>query len=124
MDAFSYSQDAATRAAQIAAVRLYSQQVRDRAARMRAQSRAVQSRLGENSASFDPRLSLRERQALRLLATGLATKEIAARMAISVNTANYHLANVYRKLGTHGRVAAANAYARMVRPETILPPGD
>lgn len=44
------------------------------------------------------------------MSRGLTTKDLAVQLGITVNTANYYLANVYRKLGAHSRVAAANAY--------------
>jgi DNA-binding NarL/FixJ family response regulator len=44
------------------------------------------------------------------LARGLANKEIAARLHISVPTVERHVANVYAKIGGRGR-ARATAYA-------------
>jgi len=55
-------------------------------------------------------LTEREVEVLRLLAGGLANKEIAARLFISVPTVERHVANVYAKIGERGR-AAATAYA-------------
>jgi DNA-binding CsgD family transcriptional regulator len=55
-------------------------------------------------------LTEREAEVLRLVATGLANKEIAARLFISVPTVERHIANIYVKIGGHGR-AAATAYA-------------
>jgi len=46
-----------------------------------------------------------------LAARGLADREIAARLAISVRTAQTHLARVYTKLGLHGRRELAAALA-------------
>lgn len=54
---------------------------------------------------------------LTLLSHGLTTKDLALQLGMSVNTANYHLANVYRKLGTHSRVEAANAFFKRRRPD-------
>jgi DNA-binding CsgD family transcriptional regulator len=59
-------------------------------------------------------LSGREREVLALLSTGCTSKAIAAQLGVSRNTANYHLANIYRKLGAHNRVAACNAFRRML----------
>jgi DNA-binding CsgD family transcriptional regulator len=59
-----------------------------------------------------PRLSRREADVLALLSSGQTTKNLAIQLGISINTANYHLSNVYRKLGTHNRVEAANVYFR------------
>jgi DNA-binding CsgD family transcriptional regulator len=55
-------------------------------------------------------LSSREAEVLRLVASGLANKEIAAQLFISVPTVERHVANIYGKIGVHGR-AAATAYA-------------
>jgi DNA-binding CsgD family transcriptional regulator len=86
------------------------------ASKVRLQARAIRSRSRSLRGRFTsprtplPRLSTREREVLALLASGLTTKDLAIQLGISVNTANYHLANVYRKLGAHSRVAAANLY--------------
>jgi len=55
-------------------------------------------------------LTEREREVLRLLANGSSGKEIAAELAISVATAQRHIANIYAKIGARGRVDAV-AYA-------------
>jgi len=44
-------------------------------------------------------LTEREREILRLVATGLSTKEIASRLDISTRTVETHRANLMRKLG-------------------------
>ena len=46
-------------------------------------------------------LTDREREVLKLVAEGLATKEIAARLDISVRTVESHRANLMRKLDLH-----------------------
>jgi DNA-binding NarL/FixJ family response regulator len=46
-------------------------------------------------------LTEREREVLRLVAEGLATKEIAARFDISARTVETHRANIMRKLDLH-----------------------
>jgi DNA-binding CsgD family transcriptional regulator len=55
-------------------------------------------------------LTERERQVLRLLASGRTGKEIAAGLEISLATVQGHIANIYSKIGARGRVAAV-AYA-------------
>jgi DNA-binding CsgD family transcriptional regulator len=55
-------------------------------------------------------LTEREHQVLRLLANGRTGKEIAGELAVSVPTAQRHIANIYAKIGARGRVEAA-AYA-------------
>jgi DNA-binding CsgD family transcriptional regulator len=48
-------------------------------------------------------LSARERELVRLLLTGLDTRELATRMFISRYTVNDHLKSVFAKLGIHSR---------------------
>ena len=55
-------------------------------------------------------LSDRERQVLQLLAEGLATKEVAARLHISVKTAESHRARIMAKLDLHS-IAELTKYA-------------
>jgi DNA-binding NarL/FixJ family response regulator len=49
-------------------------------------------------------LTNREREVLKLLADGLSTKEVAARLDRSVKTAEVHKYNLMHKLGVHHRV--------------------
>lgn len=51
-------------------------------------------------------LTPREKQIMRLIAHGLSDKSIAWMLAISENTVNFHLKNIYRKLGVHNRTNA------------------
>ena len=59
------------------------------------------------SAAEDVKLSKRETEILELLTKGLANKEIADRLAISVETVRVHLRRVYEKLHVHSRTEAA-----------------
>jgi HD-GYP domain-containing protein (c-di-GMP phosphodiesterase class II) len=52
-------------------------------------------------------LSDREVEVLALLSTGLATKQIAARLGIAAKTADRHIQNIYSKIGVSTRAAAA-----------------
>lgn len=58
-------------------------------------------------------LTTREEQILERLTQRLCDKEIAARLSISIQTVNFHLKNLYRKLGvSNRREAAAKATGR------------
>jgi DNA-binding NarL/FixJ family response regulator len=56
--------------------------------------------------SPDQGLSRREKETLEYLAQGLATKEIADRLDLSIHTVDTHLRNIYRKLHVHSRAGA------------------
>lgn len=58
--------------------------------------------------AVDP-LSDREREVARLAATGLSSKDIAARLFVSVRTVNNHLQRAYTKLGVNNRSDLARA---------------
>ncbi len=51
-------------------------------------------------------LTAREVEVLALLARGLSNKELAARLAVSINTVERHLTNLYPKIGARGRTEA------------------
>jgi DNA-binding NarL/FixJ family response regulator len=84
----------------------HARRIRDDAVRIRHRSRVTRSRLGSNAPRSDQGLSARESQVLVLLAKGLTTKAIANTLQISLNTAKYHVSNVYRKLGIQSRAQA------------------
>jgi len=71
-------------------------------------------RLDEISAGTRPDLpgglTEREVEVLRLVASGLANKEIAAELHLSAKTVSRHLTNIFTKIGVTSR-AAATAYA-------------
>lgn len=67
---------------------------------------------GEKRASVGARLlSSREREIVRLAASGLRNRAIAERLAISEGTVKVHMHNIYEKLDVTGRVELTN-YAR------------
>ena len=53
------------------------------------------------------RLTLRETEILRLVATGHSNPEVARLLWITNPTVKFHLANTYRKLGIRSRIEAA-----------------
>lgn len=57
-----------------------------------------------------PRLSPREEEILALIAGGLSTKEVAARLGLSVKTVETHRQHIMEKLGLHD-VASLVRYA-------------
>lgn len=57
-------------------------------------------------------LTTREREALRLIAEGQSTKEIAQSMDVAYSTARTHVQNVLTKLGVRSRLQAAALVAR------------
>ena len=57
-------------------------------------------------------LSPREVEVLHLLAAGQTNREIAAALVVSVRTVDHHLAKIYRKTGSRGRVDAATLALR------------
>ena len=59
----------------------------------------------EPAALFEP-LTSRELEVLRLLASGLANKQIAARLEISDHTVKFHVAAILGKLGASSRTEA------------------
>ena len=52
-------------------------------------------------------LSQRELEVVRLVASGLANKEIGSRLLLSENTVKTHLARIMAKLGVHDRTSLA-----------------
>lgn len=55
----------------------------------------------------------REREVLFLIERGLPVKHIARALAVSPDTAKFHLKNIYQKLSVHDRVAACDAIRKM-----------
>lgn len=70
----------------------------------------VQEHLGGAQAGNDHGLTPRQLQVLRLLATGVTNKAIAAELSISDRTVDRHVTGILERLGVASR-AAATAYA-------------
>jgi serine/threonine protein kinase/DNA-binding CsgD family transcriptional regulator len=60
-----------------------------------------------------PMLTAREMEVLQLLAEGLSNKEIAKRLSVTPRTVNFHLDNIYSKLGVSSRTEAAMMAMRL-----------
>jgi DNA-binding NarL/FixJ family response regulator len=66
---------------------------------------------GDGGAPHDSqRLTARELEVLRLVASGKTNREIAARLVLSERTVDRHVSNIFAKLGVSSR-SAATAYA-------------
>jgi DNA-binding NarL/FixJ family response regulator len=72
-----------------------------------AVARRLLSSLPDRRHREEPELTPREREILRLVAAGMANKEIAAELAITERTARTHVSNILRKLGLGSRTQAA-----------------
>lgn len=66
-------------------------------------------------------LTGREKEVLQLVARGATSKEVAQRLAISVNTVNYHMKHILEKLHASSR---AEATARAVHEGFVESDGD
>jgi DNA-binding NarL/FixJ family response regulator len=80
---------------------------------MRRVIKSLSARL-ENIEEAVRRLSQRELQVVRLVATGLSNRDIAARLTLAEGTIKVHLHNVYEKLQVRDRKELAD-YARRRR---------
>jgi PAS domain S-box-containing protein len=61
----------------------------------------------------EPRLTPRQREILELIASGLSTSEIAARLTLSTETVRNHLRSVFRELHVHTRLEAIAVARRL-----------
>lgn len=80
--------------------------------RARAELRASGETARRRSAPVDT-LTPQELAVARLVSDGLKNREAAASLFISEKTVEFHLANVYRKLGIRSRVALARTVAKL-----------
>ncbi len=69
--------------------------------------RSVPARIDEADQLGRP-LSAREQQVARLVVRGLTNQQIASRAQCSPHTVNFHIRNIFRKLGIHSRIEIAH----------------
>ena len=74
--------------------------------------RHMVSRISGAAAHVPFGLTAREVEVLRLLAGGTPTREIAARLGISVHTARNHVQNIIRKCDAHSKLEAVSTALR------------
>lgn len=86
-----------------------------------AQGRMIFPFLDVRALKRDPReeLTARERAMLAALAKGRTNGELAAELAISINTVKFHLRNLYEKLGFSNRSQAIAFYYSQRLDEAI-----
>jgi DNA-binding NarL/FixJ family response regulator len=73
----------------------------------------VRNLVRQEEAGAEPIISKREEEVLQLIADGLSTTEVAAKLYISVKTVKNHLASIYQKLDTRDRTQAVLQAVRM-----------
>jgi DNA-binding NarL/FixJ family response regulator len=83
------------------------------------QARSELARTGARRPAMRGELTPSERRVAELAAEGLANKEIARALVVTVSTVEFHLSNVYAKLGVRSRAALA---ARLT-PQLPADPG-
>ena len=70
-------------------------------------------RLESPAEELEPIISKREEEVLQLVADGLSTSEVAAKLYISIKTVKNHLASIYEKLDSRDRTQAVLRAVRM-----------
>jgi len=64
------------------------------------------------------KLSVRESEVVRHVATGLCNKDLAMRLAISQATVKVHLTHIFQKLGVQSRAELVAAYHGVIHAPT------
>jgi len=65
-----------------------------------------QRRTNNQTAAALVTLTRREKQIIRLVASGMSNKSVARLLAISGDTVEWHLRRIYRKFNVHNRTSA------------------
>jgi len=76
-------------------------------------ARSELQRVGARRSPSDGVLTPAERRVAELAAGGLANKEIAQALVVTVNTVEFHLSNTYAKLGIRSRAQLAGRLAEL-----------
>ncbi len=84
-------------------------------------ARAELERVGARRPAATGELTATERRVVELAADGLANKEIASALFVSVRTVEAHLTNAYAKLGVRGRAQLAPWLAGQAASEDTVP---
>lgn len=63
-----------------------------------------------NKEKIYPKITLRKREILELLAQGYTDNEISMELHISINTVKTHLKQIYKTLEAKNRIQACNIY--------------
>ena len=69
--------------------------------------------VGGGAHTLKDKLSDREKEVLKMVASGYTSAEIGTRLMISYQTVNTHIKNMYRKLQVRSRAQAVNSAAHM-----------
>jgi DNA-binding NarL/FixJ family response regulator len=69
--------------------------------------------MGESRHAPKDKLSEREKEVLKMVASGYTSAEIGTRLMISYQTVNTHIKNMYRKLQVRSRAQAVSSAAHM-----------
>jgi DNA-binding NarL/FixJ family response regulator len=80
-------------------------------------ARAELDRVGARRPAAGGGLTTTERRVAGLAVEGLANKEIARTLVVTVNTVEFHLRNTYAKLGIRSRVQLASRLQEMDEPD-------
>jgi DNA-binding NarL/FixJ family response regulator len=76
------------------------------ASKLLSEFQAMTKKVDDRQPLAPPRLTDRELQVLRLVATGLGNRDIAQQLFISENTVKNHIRNILEKLQLHSRMEA------------------